>query len=42
MDFCTLTQGIYGCDCGKYHLCPIDTVEVSSKALERLAELCQD
>lgn len=42
MDFCTLTQGIYGCDCGKDHLCPIDTVEVSSKALERLAELCQD
>lgn len=41
MDFRTLTQGISGCECGKDHLCPIDVVEVSSKALDTLAALCR-
>lgn len=42
MDFSVLTKGIYGCDCGKDHLCPIDTVEVSPKALDTLTELCKN
>lgn len=41
MDFRELTKGILDCDCGKQHLCPINTVEVGPRALERLPELCE-
>ena len=40
-DIKTLTKGIVGCRCGKDHYCPIDTVEIGSGVLPKIAELCE-
>ncbi len=38
MDIKKLLLGIPECECGKSHSCPIDTVEISDKAKDALAE----
>ena len=41
MEIQELTRGIYGCECGKDHVCPVDYVDLSDKAIERLPEYTQ-
>ena len=38
MNIQELTKGIYGCSCGRDHLCPIDVVDISETALDSLPE----
>lgn len=40
MNIKKLISGIHGCECGKDHLCPIDIVDISDGAIDRLAESC--
>jgi len=40
MDIKKLLSGIKNCSCGKDHICPIDMVDISEGAIDRLAEYC--
>lgn len=37
-----LLKGIENCACGRTHTCPIDTVDISEKAVVRLVDYCAD
>ena len=40
MNIQELTKGIHGCACGKDHACPIDFVEISHGAVEKMVTFC--
>ena len=35
-----LCKGIFGCNCGKDHLCPIDYIEIGHDILPKIDEMC--
>ena len=37
-----LCEGIIGCDCGKDHLCPIDSIIIGNSVLPELYNLCSN
>lgn len=41
MDIKNLLSGIYDCECGREHLCPIDIVDISDGAIDRLPSICE-
>lgn len=40
MDFSKLVEGIYDCDCGKVHTCPIEHIIIEKDALNSLTDIC--
>ena len=41
MDIKNLLSGIYDCECVRKHLCPIDIVDISDGAIDRLPSICK-
>lgn len=35
-----MVKGIYDCECGREHSCPVDYVEIGSGVLKKLPDIC--